>query len=581
MSGFAAAEQKHRERLRQQQEEQEQQQRSSSHKDHKLGISEEGDATGEDRPLWERRLATAKAEHRPKLKNWSCDAYGNWSRDGYGVPSRKAHAFDAFAAARIVDVHACDHAEVWAVQSASQRDGTQSVLCSLNANGRGVPRVPAAALSLQEFWDRFTSGIQPRVPAAALSLQEFWDRFEAPELPVIIQNVPRDENWGAAQEDAWSFERLDRVYGEVRMKCGEDDDGYSIKVRLKHFVNYVKNQQALSINTKFRLMHFSNYVKNQQDDSPLYIFDSHFDEHDVGKALLQEYRVPSYFPDDLFELVGERRRPPYRWFLVGPKRSGTCCHIDPLGTSAWNTVLVGRKRWVIFPPQMSRSLVKGKTVIRDKEDDEAINYFIEHLPRIRTLAARDTTIKMYEFIQYPGETVFIPGGWWHAVINLDDTVAVTQNFCSRVNFPKVWAKTRGDRKKMAVSWLKRLHVSYPHLAQLAEKMNKDDRFIMADERDDWNGKKNKKKKKSSSKKSSDKTRYKHGKRSGADHRDTSPTRRGSGSGSGGSGGARLSGGGGSGGSGSCTSKKRSKKHGHDDSGSGSSDGFTKKQKKGQ
>ena len=66
-------------------------------------------------------------------------------------------------------------------------------------------------------------------------------------------------------------------------------------------------------------------------------------------------------------------------------------------------------------------------------------------------------------VQHPGETMFVPGGWWHVVLNLELSLAVTQNFCSRANFDAVWAKTRHSRKKMSVRLQAQLREHEPAL----------------------------------------------------------------------------------------------------------------------
>jgi hypothetical protein len=440
----------------------------------------------EHKPTWERRINEAKLKHRPQLSDWA--------------------------------------GEHWA----TERINDWTELCDVRAY-------------------QSTKNID-RIDCNNLSIDEFIRLYEQPAIPCVINGIPQQEGWKAISENQWTDWNWLRTHlGDRMFKVGEDDDGYKVKVKAKYFFSY---------------------LQNNKDDSPLYVFDSTFDDDKVSSCLLHSYSVPSYFRDDLFSLVGEDRRPPYRWWLCGPKRSGTCVHIDPLGTSAWNTVIVGRKRWVIFPPTCSKKIVKALSVIKDGEDDEAINYFVDHLPRLIKQIKRDerkwkdrqrqpggptlcthcsellphghssssassnsssntdgitssdssrsstststgtssdksiptcsscggqrmenpsitygcSSDQIIEFTQYPGETIFVPGSWWHAVINLDDTVAITQNFCSKTNFVKVWRETRVGRKKMSCKWLKRLRETFPLLAETAEKVNEEDNFLMYYER---------------------------------------------------------------------------------------------------
>ena len=124
-----------------------------------------------------------------------------------------------------------------------------------------------------------------------LSREQFQERYLKAEKPVIITGLC--DRWPAMRN--WRLDSLfSGRYRNCRLKVGEDDDGNSIRVKLKYFLNY------LAFN---------------QDDSPMYLFDCSFDERDTIAGLIDDYEVPFYFRDDLFQFVSEKRRPHTAGFL--------------------------------------------------------------------------------------------------------------------------------------------------------------------------------------------------------------------------------------------------------------------------
>ena len=61
----------------------------------------------------------------------------------------------------------------------------------------------------------------------------------------------------------------------------------------------------------------------KRDDSPLYVFDGSVFDKENTKELEKDFDIPSYFSEDLFKYVGHKRRPPHRWVVFGPPRSGS------------------------------------------------------------------------------------------------------------------------------------------------------------------------------------------------------------------------------------------------------------------
>lgn len=268
---------------------------------------------------------------------------------------------------------------------------------------------------------------------STLSRNTFLHEYEEKSIPVVLSRLT--VNW-KANEYNWTLEVFHKRYGKIKWRFS---DLHPLEIKLNDFVTY---------------------AKTTEDDSPLGLYDSQIgmepDADDPRVICLSEFLVPPLFCEDLYNVLPNEVRPPFRWILIGLPRGGTSMHVDPLHTSAWVTLVSGTKRWCLFPPSFDSALLGGCSSDEPAEEDAgqtiptAYEFFKFVYPKLSLME----DVEMYEILQKPGDTVFVPAGWKHVVMNLEFSVAVTQNYLASHNLEHSLKCLQGKEPEMYLQYLK-------------------------------------------------------------------------------------------------------------------------------
>ena len=125
--------------------------------------------------------------------------------------------------------------------------------------------------------------------------------------------------------------------------------------------------------------------------------------------------------------------------FIGSQRSGTSMHYH---RAAWNALLFGRKLWVLTPPARS-SFRRHQMALTSFHDG--------WLEEVRSRAAGNgTNISARRIcVQQEGDVIFVPAGWGHATLNLNESVGVASFFsdqeASGLKPNQMWHSARGIR----------------------------------------------------------------------------------------------------------------------------------------
>ncbi len=166
---------------------------------------------------------------------------------------------------------------------------------------------------------------------------------------------------------------------------------------------------------RYALMKMGDFFRYLENTEPL--------TSKVGPPYLTDFYLKPSFGDPerdrlgsqvRFPLLGDDEWPEWRerhvgWntLYAGPAGTRTPLHQDPFATTSWLAQISGTKAWRICEPSALTLEIAGA---------------------LEPFSDAPMPCEFFDAVLEPGDVMYTPPGWWHAVENETTSIAVTGNF---------------------------------------------------------------------------------------------------------------------------------------------------------
>ena len=268
------------------------------------------------------------------------------------------------------------------------------------------------------------------------SYGDFANEFLLPRTPVVLTGAL--ENWNALTK--WTPEFFKQTYGTISLQV--TGQPYT----LGGFIPMREDGRALT------MAEFIGMVMNSSDENPApYLRNVHLEKflpelmEDVSP--LPEYFSPNWLQGPFTKPLNSRLHGGNcELYIGGTGGKFPVLHFDTWHIHTFLSQICGIKEYTIYAPEDSAYLYPNMNTSRVGDID---NVDLNKFP----LFAKATRIR---FCLNPGETLFVPAGWWHTTKIITPSITLS---VSRVNESN-WKDFSRDLQVAAPAFLRPMVATY-------------------------------------------------------------------------------------------------------------------------